>query len=102
MPSSRDSLLEQHRPVAVALGFKDSHPPTYPPTTQDTSHGSPPPSSTVTMPVLVKRDNFASREPGVIVVFCVLGAVALFLVGMWISKCMARRKAAAEHKAIRG
>jgi hypothetical protein len=35
---------------------------------------------------LVKRKNWAAREPGVILVFAIVGAVAILLIGMLISK----------------
>ncbi|KAJ4344559.1 uncharacterized protein N0V89_012303 [Didymosphaeria variabile] len=35
---------------------------------------------------LVKRKNFAAREPGVIVVFAIVGAVAILVIGMLIQK----------------
>ncbi|KAL5415550.1 hypothetical protein PMIN03_002674 [Paraphaeosphaeria minitans] len=42
---------------------------------------------------LTKRANFASREPGVIVVFAIVGAVAILMIGLLISKRMSARKA---------
>jgi len=47
---------------------------------------------------LAKRDNFASREPGVIVVFVVVGVVALFLIGLKVWRVAARKRA--ERQAI--
>jgi hypothetical protein len=35
---------------------------------------------------LVKRKNWAAREPGVIVVFAIVGAVAILVVGLFIQK----------------
>ena len=35
---------------------------------------------------LMKRKNWAAREPGVIVVFCIIGAVAILLIGLFINK----------------
>jgi hypothetical protein len=35
---------------------------------------------------LTKRSNFATREPGVIVVFAIVGAVAILVIGMLIQK----------------
>lgn len=35
---------------------------------------------------LVKRKNFAQREPGVIVVFAIVGAVSILVIGMLIQK----------------
>ncbi|KAJ4301072.1 hypothetical protein N0V90_003162 [Kalmusia sp. IMI 367209] len=42
---------------------------------------------------LVKRKNFAAREPGVIVVFAIVGAVAILLIGLLVQKRMNARKA---------
>ncbi|KAF1965022.1 hypothetical protein BU23DRAFT_561447 [Bimuria novae-zelandiae CBS 107.79] len=41
---------------------------------------------------LAKRKNFAAREPGVIVVFAIVGAVAILMIALFISKRMAARK----------
>jgi hypothetical protein len=41
---------------------------------------------------LTKRENFASREPGVIVVFCVLGAIGILLIALYCAKKMKQRK----------
>lgn len=38
---------------------------------------------------LTKRKNFAQREPGVIVVFAIVGAVAILMIGLLISKRVA-------------
>lgn len=35
---------------------------------------------------IAKRSNFASREPGVIVVFAIVGAVAILMIALFISK----------------
>jgi hypothetical protein len=35
---------------------------------------------------LMKRKNWAAREPGVILVFCIVGAVAFLLIGLLVSK----------------
>lgn len=43
---------------------------------------------------LVKRANFAKKNPGVIVVFCVVGCVVILLVSLWAHKKMAARKKA--------
>ncbi|KAG9250212.1 uncharacterized protein F5Z01DRAFT_678010 [Emericellopsis atlantica] len=43
---------------------------------------------------LVKRKNWAQREPGVITVFAIVGAVALGLIALWIYKFMQKRKSA--------
>ncbi|WAO89392.1 Hypothetical protein NCS54_00678200 [Fusarium falciforme] len=43
---------------------------------------------------LVKREkNWAAREPGVMVVFCIVGVVAIGLLGLFIHKKLAARKA---------
>lgn len=44
---------------------------------------------------LEKRSNFASREPGVILVFCVLGAIGILLIALYAYKASMRRKNAA-------
>lgn len=44
---------------------------------------------------LVRREkNWAAREPGVIVVFCVVFLVAVGLIALWIYKKMVARRAA--------
>jgi hypothetical protein len=43
---------------------------------------------------LIKRKNWAAREPGVIVVFCIVFIVAVGLIILWIFKILQRRKAA--------
>ncbi|KAH8586685.1 hypothetical protein B0O99DRAFT_50447 [Bisporella sp. PMI_857] len=45
---------------------------------------------------LAKRGNWASREPGVIVVFCIVFVVACGLLGLYISRWLARRRARRE------
>ncbi|OPB43633.1 hypothetical protein A0O28_0099210 [Trichoderma guizhouense] len=42
---------------------------------------------------LVKRKNWAAREPGVIVVFCIVFIVAVGLLGLFIHKQCAKRRA---------
>jgi len=42
---------------------------------------------------LMKRKNWAAREPGVILVFCIVGAIAILLIGLVISKKVHARKA---------
>ncbi|KAK7952045.1 uncharacterized protein PG986_007773 [Apiospora aurea] len=42
---------------------------------------------------IAKRENWAKQEAGVIVVFCIVFIVAVGLIGLWISKCLASRKA---------
>lgn len=41
---------------------------------------------------LAKR-NWASENPGPMVVFCIVGVVGIFLVGLWIYKFNLRRRA---------
>jgi UDP-N-acetylmuramyl pentapeptide phosphotransferase/UDP-N-acetylglucosamine-1-phosphate transferase len=41
---------------------------------------------------LMKRGNWASREPGVILVFCIIAAVVILLTVLFIMKKMAARK----------
>ncbi|KAF2684703.1 hypothetical protein K458DRAFT_417571 [Lentithecium fluviatile CBS 122367] len=41
---------------------------------------------------LAKR-NWASQEPGVIVVFAIVGCVAILVIGLFVQKKMAARKA---------
>jgi predicted Na+-dependent transporter len=43
---------------------------------------------------LAKRDNWAQREPGVIVVFVIVFLVAILLIGVFISKRVGARRAA--------
>ena len=50
---------------------------------------------------LTKRSNFASREPGVILVFCIVGLVALGLVFSAVSKSMKKRSARREAARLR-
>ncbi|KAI1763997.1 hypothetical protein GGR53DRAFT_341498 [Hypoxylon sp. FL1150] len=42
---------------------------------------------------IAARSNWASREPGVIVVFCIVFVVGVGLLSLWISKCIAARRA---------
>ncbi|KAH9900133.1 hypothetical protein F4778DRAFT_158105 [Xylariomycetidae sp. FL2044] len=42
---------------------------------------------------IVRRQNWAQKEAGVVVVFCIVFVVGVGLIGLWISKCLARRKA---------
>ena len=41
---------------------------------------------------LSKRSNFASREPGVILVFCAFGAIGILLVSLYIYKMISKRR----------
>jgi len=43
---------------------------------------------------LAKRENWASKEAGVILVFCIVFIVGTGLIGLCISQYLARRKAA--------
>ncbi|KAF2842844.1 hypothetical protein M501DRAFT_993614 [Patellaria atrata CBS 101060] len=43
---------------------------------------------------LVRRKNFAQREPGIILVFAIVGAVAILLIGLFVHKKLSARKAA--------
>ncbi|CAK7228436.1 hypothetical protein SBRCBS47491_006905 [Sporothrix bragantina] len=43
---------------------------------------------------LAKRSNWASREAGVIVVFCIIFVVGVGLVGLWLHKLISARKVA--------
>ncbi|KAL2874297.1 hypothetical protein SGCOL_010559 [Colletotrichum sp. CLE4] len=47
---------------------------------------------------LAKRENWAKKEAGVVVVFCIIFIVALGISGLMISKCLARRKAERQAK----
>jgi hypothetical protein len=51
---------------------------------------------------LMKRKNWAAKEPGVILVFCIIGAIVILLTGLFLMKKMAARRAAKEHAASRG
>ncbi|KAI0851259.1 hypothetical protein F5Y00DRAFT_18324 [Daldinia vernicosa] len=42
---------------------------------------------------IVRRQNWAQQEAGVIVVFCIVFVVAVGLIGLWISKAVAKRRA---------
>ncbi|KAI5926999.1 hypothetical protein F4810DRAFT_706957 [Camillea tinctor] len=42
---------------------------------------------------IVARENWAQQEAGVVVVFCIVFVVAVGLIGLWISKCLAKRRA---------
>jgi hypothetical protein len=42
--------------------------------------------SEVAVHQLMKRKNWAAREPGVIVVFAIVGAVAILLIALFIQK----------------
>jgi len=43
---------------------------------------------------LMKRKNWAAKEPGVILVFCIVGTVALLLIGLFVMKKLSARRAA--------
>ncbi|KAK1981164.1 hypothetical protein LZ30DRAFT_593238 [Colletotrichum cereale] len=42
---------------------------------------------------LAKRQNWASQEAGVVVVFCIVFVVAAGVTGLLVSRCLSRRKA---------
>jgi len=42
---------------------------------------------------LVKRKNWAAREPGVILVFCIIGTLGILLIGIFINKKISERRA---------
>jgi hypothetical protein len=42
---------------------------------------------------LVKRKNWAAHEPGVILVFCIIGALAILLIAIFINKKISERRA---------
>src|SRR5690606_14362351 len=47
---------------------------------------------------LVRRSHFAARQPGVIVVFCVVGSLAILLIGLWVyRKIQDKRARTLEH-----
>lgn len=46
---------------------------------------------------LAKR-NWAAQEPGVMVVFCIVGVVAIGLTSLWVWRLISRRKAEREAK----
>lgn len=43
--------------------------------------------------IIAKRENWAKKEAGVVVVFCIVFLVACGMIALWISKCLAARKA---------
>jgi len=42
----------------------------------------------------MKRKNWAAKEPGVVLVFCIIGAIVILLTGLFIQKKIMARKAA--------
>lgn len=49
---------------------------------------------------LIKRKkNFAQRNPGIILVFCIIGSIVLLLTGIFLMKKNAARKRVNEEKA---
>ncbi|KAI1081199.1 hypothetical protein F5B20DRAFT_579577 [Whalleya microplaca] len=42
---------------------------------------------------IVRRENWAQQEAGVVVVFCIVFTVGVGLIALWISKAVAKRKA---------
>jgi hypothetical protein len=57
--------------------------------------------STDSTHMLAKRSNFAAREPGVILVFCIVGLVALGLIFSAVNKSMKKRSARREAARLR-
>lgn len=51
--------------------------------------------------MLAKRSNFASREPGVILVFVIVGLVVLGIIFSSVSKSMKKRSARREAAKLR-
>jgi hypothetical protein len=45
---------------------------------------------------LVRRKNWAGKHPGVILVFAIVFTVVVLLIGLWIQRRLAARKAAKE------
>lgn len=43
---------------------------------------------------LTKRKNWAAKNPGVILVFCIVGTVVFLLIGLTVMKRLAARRAA--------
>lgn len=43
---------------------------------------------------LMKRKNWAAKEPGVVLVFCIIGAIVILLTSLFIHKKIMARKAA--------
>lgn len=56
----------------------------------------------VTRNALLKRDNWAAQNPGVTVVFAIVGVVAIALLYLFISKKMTARRERRERLAARG
>jgi len=42
--------------------------------------------------MLAKRKNFAAREPGVILVFCIVGTIAILLLSIFLYRKLQARK----------
>ncbi|KZZ91118.1 hypothetical protein AAL_06859 [Moelleriella libera RCEF 2490] len=45
-----------------------------------------------------REDSWPHRNPGVMVVFCIVFVVAVGVTGLYISKCLARRKESKQPK----
>ncbi|EKG14931.1 hypothetical protein MPH_07831 [Macrophomina phaseolina MS6] len=43
---------------------------------------------------LVKRKNWAAREPGVVLVFCIVGVIAILLISLFTYKKLQQRRVA--------
>ena len=46
--------------------------------------------------LMKRKKNWAAREPGVILVFCIIGTIAILLTGLFVQKKLRARKAARE------
>lgn len=46
-----------------------------------------------TMSQLVKRKSWPAQEPGVMVVFCIVGVVGIALVLLFLWRCISRKRA---------
>ncbi|TID27813.1 hypothetical protein E2P81_ATG00568 [Venturia nashicola] len=49
--------------------------------------------------LLKRKKNFAQKNPGIILVFCIVGSIFFLIVGILLMKKIAARKHANEHKA---
>jgi len=44
--------------------------------------------------LMKRKKNWAAKEPGVILVFCIVGAIVILLTGLFVMKKLAARRAA--------
>ncbi|OJD32769.1 uncharacterized protein BKCO1_3600021 [Diplodia corticola] len=51
-------------------------------------------AATLVLHRLVKRKNWAAREPGVILVFCIVGAIVILLLSLFTWKKLQQRRVA--------